>query len=324
VIEILEARGMSSGNYKTISDLTHFLKPVWIEFSPAVAPMPQLVDGAHQATYSMCFEKGDYIGCFEVIQSSLNHTSRDELDLYQRMYAQAVVFCNSCAQRCIKAKNLAAAASLLRKSEDMTGPSVSDYPGRRALRAWTMDTLAHYHFQRKKWNAALQYMQRAMDQIDRIKSAEGKATWRGHLAVILFVCKRVPEAVEFIKDALSDIVGVPVISREHILQGKIPHAHRQLAAGLCFNLSVCQAQLNQFEHALTSSRFALLLCSEGDKVHLARRITCLHDALVGILEAVCSRIARPLLIYDWSLLICDWSLLIHDWFLLTSNTDAHW
>jgi hypothetical protein len=52
-----------------------------------------------------------------------------QVDLFQRMYAQAVVFCNSYARRCIKARNLPAAAALLRKSEDMTGPSVADYPG---------------------------------------------------------------------------------------------------------------------------------------------------------------------------------------------------
>ena len=48
--------------------------------------------------------------------------------------------------------------------------------GRRALRGWTMDTHAQYYFQRKKMNAALHYMQRAMDYIARIKSAEGKVS----------------------------------------------------------------------------------------------------------------------------------------------------
>jgi len=64
------------------------------------------------------------------------------------------------------------------------------------------------------------------------------------------------------QDALAGVVGVTdgAISKEHILQGKIPHANRHLVAALCFNLSVCQAQMDQFEHALTSSRFALLLC----------------------------------------------------------------
>jgi hypothetical protein len=123
-----------------------------------------------------------------------------QADLFKRMSAQAVVFCNSYARRCIKARNLPAAAELLRKSEDMTGAYVADYPGtsllshqqqkekacasiltyniagRRALRGWTMDTHAEYYFQRKKMNAALHYMQRAMDQIARIKSAEGKVS----------------------------------------------------------------------------------------------------------------------------------------------------
>jgi len=79
VLTCMQLRGMTADNYKSISDLTHFLKPIWIEFSPAVAPMPQLIDSAHQATYSMCFEKADYVGCFEVIQSSLGHTSLDQV-----------------------------------------------------------------------------------------------------------------------------------------------------------------------------------------------------------------------------------------------------
>ena len=76
VLEILATR---AAEYKPISDLTHCSKPIWIEFSPTVAPTPQLIDGAHEATYSMCFEKGDYVGCFEVIQSSLKHTSPNEV-----------------------------------------------------------------------------------------------------------------------------------------------------------------------------------------------------------------------------------------------------
>jgi hypothetical protein len=39
-----------------------------------------------------------------------------------------------------------------------------------------MDTHAQYYFQRKKMNAALHYMQRAIDYIARIKSAEGKVS----------------------------------------------------------------------------------------------------------------------------------------------------
>ena len=78
VIQLLEQRGE---NYSSISDLSHYLKPIWIEFSPPVAPMPQLIDGAHEATYAVCFEMGDYVGCFEVIQSSLNHTSRDQVHM---------------------------------------------------------------------------------------------------------------------------------------------------------------------------------------------------------------------------------------------------
>jgi len=288
VMQLMTDRGQNAQHYKSISDLTYYMKPIWIEFSPAVAPMPQLLDAAHEATYSMCFEKGDYVGCFEVIQSSLNLTPVDEVDLHQRMYAQAVVFCNSYALRCMKARNLAAAASLLRKSEDMTAPSVAEYPGRKALLGWTMDTHAQYFYGRKKMNAALQYMQRAMDHIDRIKSAEGKATWRAHHAAILFACRRSPEAVEVIKDALAEIVGVAdgVITKHHILEGRIPHAHRQLAASLCFNLGVCQAELNHHEHALTSCRFALLLChgeGEGEGGH-RRRMQRLHDALVDFLE----------------------------------------
>lgn len=48
------------------------------------------------------------------------------------------------------------------------------FSGRKALRGWTLDTHAQYYYERKKMNAALHYMQRAMDQIDRMKSAEGK------------------------------------------------------------------------------------------------------------------------------------------------------
>jgi len=76
VIQVLQQRGE---NYSSITDLSHYLKPIWIEFSPPVAPMPQLIDGAHEATYAVCFEKGDYVGCFEVIQSSLHHTPRDQV-----------------------------------------------------------------------------------------------------------------------------------------------------------------------------------------------------------------------------------------------------
>jgi ankyrin repeat protein len=78
VIQLLEQRGE---NFSSISDLSHYLKPIWIEFSPPVAPMPQLIDGEHEATYAVCFEMGDYVGCFEVIQSSLHHTSRDQVHM---------------------------------------------------------------------------------------------------------------------------------------------------------------------------------------------------------------------------------------------------
>ena len=293
VLKVLEERGPTA-QYKCISDLTHYLKPIWIDFSPAVSPMPQLLDAAHEATYAMCFEKSDYVGCFEVIQSSLNLTPVAEVDLYQRMYAQAVVFCNSYALRCIKARNFAAASSLLRKSLDMTAPSVAHYPGRKALLGWTMDTHALYFYERKKMNAALQYMQRAMDHIDRIKSAEGKATWRAHYAVALSACRRSPEAVEIIKDALSEIVGVAdgVITKQHILGGRIPHAHRALAASLCFNLAVYQVELHHHDHAITSCRFALLLChGEGQGANW-KKIQRLHDALADFLEA---RNAEPTL-----------------------------
>ena len=47
-----------------------------------------------------------------------------------------------------------------------------------------MDTHAQYYFQRKKMNAALQYMQRAMDQITRIKSAEGKVSLQNGLVIL--------------------------------------------------------------------------------------------------------------------------------------------
>jgi hypothetical protein len=86
------------------------------------------------------------------------------------------------------------------------------------------------------------------------------------------------------QDALSGVVGAAdgAISKEHILHGKIPHANRNLAAALCFNLSVCQAQMNQFEHALTSSRFALLLCHGTCAltlcVHIQSNRATLHNA----------------------------------------------
>jgi ankyrin repeat protein len=294
VIEDMQKQGMAIENFKSIANLTHFLKPIWIDFFPSVAPMPQLIDAAHEVTYSMCFEKGDYVGCFEVIQSSLNHTPGDQYDLYQRMYAQAVVFCNSYALRCIRARNLAAAASLLRKSEDMTGPSVQEYPGRKALRGWTMDAHAQYYFERKKMNASLQYMQRAMDLISHVKTAEGKATWRGHVAAILSSCNRTPEALEFLKDALSEILGTSkrVITKEDIVQRHVPHAYRPLAAALCFNMSVCHAQMNHLEHAVTCCRFALLLCDQGDDKSYWNRMQQLHDILVQIVE---TRAAMPTL-----------------------------
>lgn len=285
-MKLMEERGQTAATYKSISDLTHYLKPIWIEFSPAVSPMPQLLDAAHEATYAMCFEKSDYVGCFEVIQSSLNLTPLAEVGLFQRMYAQAVVFCNSYAVRCMKARNFATAASLLRKSLDMTAPSVTHYPGRKALLGWTLDVHAQYFFERKKMNAALQYMQRAMDHIGRIKSAEGKATWRAHYAVVLLACRRAPEAVEVIKDGLSEIVGVSdgIITKQHILSGRIPHAHRQLAASMCFNLAVCQAELHHHEHALTSCRFALLLRHGEERGGYCKRIQQLHDALADFIE----------------------------------------
>ena len=294
VIDSLSKRGMSVDNYKSISNLSHFLKPIWVDFFPAVAPMPQLIDAAHEATYSMCFEKGDYVGCFEVIQSSLNHTPRDQFDLYQRMYAQAVIFCNAYALRCIRARNLAAAALLLQKSDHMTGPGVVSFPGRRALRGWTMDAHAQYYFQRNKTSAALQYMQRAMDQIAHMNTAEGRATWRGHFAAILFKCSRAAEALEILKEALSEIVGTKngVISREDIAAGKIPHAQRHLAAALCFNLSVCHASLNHLEHALTCCRFALLLCHVDAHKANWTRMQKLHDALLDVLD---TRAAMPTL-----------------------------
>lgn len=79
MLDILAQRGMTYANYASISDLSRHLKPIWVEFSPAVAPMPQLIDHAHEATYTKCFEKADYIGCFEVIQSSLQSTPADQV-----------------------------------------------------------------------------------------------------------------------------------------------------------------------------------------------------------------------------------------------------
>ena len=54
-----------------------------------------------------------------------------------------------------------------------------------------------------------------------------------------FTCKATKQ------DALSELVGAAngVISKEHILEGKVPHAHRHLAAALCFNLAVCQVRV---------------------------------------------------------------------------------
>jgi hypothetical protein len=52
-----------------------------------------------------------------------------QVELYQRTFSQAVIFCNSYAERCIKARNIPAAAVLLHKAEKMTGPDVKEYPG---------------------------------------------------------------------------------------------------------------------------------------------------------------------------------------------------
>ena len=132
---------------------------------------------------------------------------------------------------------------------------------------------------RKKMNAALQYMQRAMDHIGRIKSAEGKATWRAHYAVVLLACRRAPEAVEVIKDGLSEIVGVSdgIITKQHILSGRIPHAHRQLAASMCFNLAVCQAELHHHEHDLQQEVAHSMQLQSMHLVHRGRKL-CLQDA----------------------------------------------
>ena len=129
----------------------------------------------------------------------------------------------------------------------MTAPAGADYAGRAGLRGWTMDLLAHYYFARNKTSAALSYMHRAMAALGQISTLEGRAAWKAHMAVLLSGAERHDEALEFAKEALADVVGTDqaVLTEEAVRAGLIPHAHRRLAAALCFNLAVAQCLRNQ-------------------------------------------------------------------------------
>jgi len=247
---------------KVIANLGPWLKHLWPDYSPAVAPMPHLVDAAHDDTYHECLETNDYLGCLEVVSSSLSRVSRAaDPELYQRVYAQAAVFCVFYALRSLKAKNPSTAIALLKRADLMTTPGDVEYAGRKSLRGWTMDVMAQYYLERGKANAALHYMRKAMKHIASLPSSEGQAAWRAHLAAILSALHRPREALEVVKEALGGVVGPDhhVLSKTYIKDGKIPHAHRKLAAALCFNLAVSHAQMHAYAPAFTSVRFALLI-----------------------------------------------------------------
>eukprot|EP00960_Hanusia_phi_P038191 753319-Hanusia_phi.AAC.8 len=123
------ARGCSRSSSEMISgkvirgiaDISPILKPVWVEHTPAIVPMPYFFDGLHEEAYKKSFELGDYIGCFDVLESSLNRISfKEEPRLFERVYCQIVAFCIRYASRCMKAHNAATAVYLLQKAEHMS------------------------------------------------------------------------------------------------------------------------------------------------------------------------------------------------------------
>ncbi len=126
--------------------------------------------------------------------SSLRAVPRfEQPQMYERIHAQVLTFCNYYALRCLKAHAPALAISLLNKAEAMGRSAYGvEFPGRVALRGWTLDILAYYYFTRGKVSAARVYMGRALQLIDT-QSTEGRATWKSHLSTVcecacLFEC----------------------------------------------------------------------------------------------------------------------------------------